>query len=129
MTEANRLVPRGRLRLLPAWLHHYRRDQAIQDGIAGLVVTVLLVPQSLAYSMLAGLPPHVGMYASILPLLAYAVFGSSMTLAVGPVAVASLMTASALAPFAAQGSPEYLSLAILLAVLRSEEHTSELQSR
>ena len=67
--------------------------------------------------MLAGLPPHVGMYASILPLLAYAAFGSSMTLAVGPVAVASLMTASALAPFAAQGSPECLSLAILLAIL------------
>ena len=104
-------------RWLPAWLQHYRRDQATQDGIAGLVVTVLLVPQSLAYAMLAGLPPHVGMYASILPLLAYAAFGSSMTLAVGPVAVASLMTASALAPFAAQGSPECLSLAILLAIL------------
>ena len=104
-------------RWLPAWLQQYRRDQATQDGIAGLVVTVLLVPQSLAYAMLAGLPPHVGMYASILPLLAYAAFGSSMTLAVGPVAVASLMTASALAPFAAQGSPEYLSLAILLAIL------------
>ena len=116
MTQA-RLVPQGRPRWLPAWLQQYRREQAIQDGIAGLVVTVLLVPQSLAYAMLAGLPPHVGMYASILPLLAYAAFGSSMTLAVGPVAVASLMTASALAPFAAQGSPEYLSLAILLAVL------------
>ena len=117
MTEANRVVPSSRPRWLPAWLQQYRREQAIQDGIAGLVVTVLLVPQSLAYAMLAGLPPHVGMYASILPLLAYAAFGSSMTLAVGPVAVASLMTASALAPFAAQGSPEYLSLAILLAVL------------
>ena len=117
MTQANRVVQRGRPRWLPAWLQQYRREQAIQDGIAGLVVTVLLVPQSLAYAMLAGLPPHVGMYASILPLLAYAAFGSSMTLAVGPVAVASLMTASALAPFAAQGSPEYLSLAILLAVL------------
>ena len=117
MTEANRVVPRDRPRWLPAWLRQYRREQAIQDGIAGLVVTVLLVPQSLAYAMLAGLPPHVGMYASILPLLAYAAFGSSMTLAVGPVAVASLMTASALAPFAAQGSPEYLALAILLAVL------------
>ena len=116
MTQANRLAPQ-RSRWLPAWLQHYRREQAMQDGIAGLVVTVLLVPQSLAYAMLAGLPPHVGMYASILPLLAYAAFGSSMSLAVGPVAVASLMTASALAPFAAQGSPEYLSLAILLAML------------
>ena len=117
MTHANRVVSRGGPRWMPAWLQQYRREQAIQDGIAGLVVTVLLVPQSLAYAMLAGLPPHVGMYASILPLLAYAAFGSSMTLAVGPVAVASLMTASALAPFAAQGSPEYLALAILLAVL------------
>ena len=104
-------------RWAPLWLQRYRPAQAVQDGIAGMVVTVLLVPQSLAYAMLAGLPPHVGMYASILPLLAYAAFGSSMTLAVGPVAVASLMTASALAPFAAQGSAEYLSLAILLAVL------------
>ena len=93
MTQANRAMPQGRPRWLPAWLQQYRREQAIQDGLAGLVVTVLLVPQSLAYAMLAGLPPHVGMYASILPLLAYAVFGSSMTLAVGPVAVASLMTA------------------------------------
>ncbi len=107
MTQGDRGFHRGRTRWLPAWLQHYRRSQGIQDGIAGLVVTVLLVPQSLAYAMLAGLPPHVGMYASILPLLAYAAFGSSMTLAVGPVAVASLMTASALAAIAVQGSPEY----------------------
>ncbi len=117
MTPANSKAPLSPRRLAPVWLQHYRREQAIQDGIAGVVVTVLLVPQSLAYAMLAGLPPHVGMYASILPLLAYAAFGSSMTLAVGPVAVASLMTASALAPFAVQGSAEYVSLAILLAVL------------
>ena len=102
---------------LPAWLRHYRRDQALRDGVAGLVVTVLLVPQSLAYAMLAGLPPHVGMYASMLPLLAYAWLGSSMTLAVGPVAVAALMTASALTPLAAPGSSEYLVLAVLLALL------------
>lgn len=78
---------------------------------------MLLVPQSLAYAMLAGLPPHVGMYATILPLLAYAAFGSSMTLSVGPVAVASLMTATALAPLAAQGTPEYVALAGMLALL------------
>ena len=58
MTEANRVVPAGGPRWLPAWLQQYRREQAIQDGIAGLVVTVLLVPQSLAYAMLAGLPPQ-----------------------------------------------------------------------
>ncbi len=117
MSEPNAGAPPRWVRALPAWLRHYRRDQAMQDGIAGLVVTVLLVPQSLAYAMLAGLPPHVGLYASILPLIAYAAFGSSMTLAVGPVAVASLMTASALAPLAAQGSAEYLALAIVLAGL------------
>ena len=62
---------------------------------ATLIVTVMLVPQSLAYAMLAGLPPQMGLYASVVPIVAYALFGTSMTLAVGPVAVASLMTASA----------------------------------
>ncbi len=102
---------------LPGWLSGYDRGKALQDGVAGLVVTILLVPQSLAYAMLAGLPPHVGLYASIVPLLAYAAFGSSMTLSVGPVAVASLMTASAIGPLAAAGSAEYLQLAILLAAI------------
>jgi sulfate permease, SulP family len=99
------------------WLHGYQSSKAMQDLVAGLVVTVLLVPQSLAYAMLAGLPPHFGMYASILPLLAYAWLGSSMTLAVGPVAVAALMTASAVTPLAAPGSALYAELAVLLAML------------
>jgi SulP family sulfate permease len=77
----------------------------------------MLIPQSLAYAMLAGVPPEIGLYASILPLIAYALLGSSMTLAVGPVAVVSLMTASALTPLATQGTPEYLAMAILLALL------------
>src|SRR3546814_1142330 len=81
----------------------------------------MLIPQSLAYALLAGLPPVVGLYASILPLVAYALFGTSRTLAVGPVAVLSLMTASAAGAVAAQGTAEYLEA-------RSEEHTSELQS-
>ena len=84
---------------------------------AGLIVTVMLIPQSLAYALLAGLPPEMGLYASILPIVAYALFGSSMTLAVGPVAVASLMTASALQPLAAAGSAQYISLAITLSLL------------
>ncbi len=104
-------------KLLPPWLAAYQRPWLAGDLTAGMVVTVMLIPQSLAYAMLAGLPPAVGLYASVLPLLAYALFGSSMTLAVGPVAVASLMTASALAPLALPGSPEYLSMAILLALL------------
>ncbi len=103
--------------LLPAWLKRYQRSWLAGDLTAGFVVTVMLIPQSLAYAMLAGLPPQVGLYASVLPLFAYAAFGSSMTLAVGPVAVASLMTASALAPLALPGSPEYLALAILLALM------------
>ncbi|MGB4346517.1 MAG: SulP family inorganic anion transporter, partial [Burkholderiaceae bacterium] len=103
--------------LVPAWLQHYQRQWLSGDLTAGLIVTVMLIPQSLAYAMLAGLPPEMGLYASILPLFAYALFGTSMSLAVGPVAVASLMTASALTPLAAVGSPEYISLAVLLALL------------
>jgi SulP family sulfate permease len=102
---------------LPNWLRQYQRPWLAGDLTAGLIVTVMLIPQSLAYAMLAGLPPQVGLYASILPLLAYAFFGSSMTLAVGPVAVASLMTASALSPLAAPGSDTYVALAVLLALM------------
>ena len=78
------------------WGRRYNRASAAQDGLAALIVTLMLIPQSLAYAMLAGLPPEVGLYASVAPLLLYAVFGTSRVLAVGPVAVASLMTASAL---------------------------------
>ncbi|EKF75763.1 sulfate transporter [Alcanivorax hongdengensis A-11-3] len=99
------------------WLRHYNRQTAAADGVAAVIVTIMLIPQSLAYAMLAGLPPEVGLYASILPLVAYAVFGSSRTLAVGPVAVASLMTAAAAGEVASTGSPEYLAAAIILAVL------------
>lgn len=102
---------------LPQWLREYQRPWLSGDLTAGLIVTVMLIPQSLAYAMLAGLPPQIGLYASILPLLAYAFFGSSMTLAVGPVAVASLMTASALTPLAAPGSESYIMLAVLMALM------------
>ena len=106
-------------RLLPAleWLSHYRRTDAISDGMAALIVTVMLIPQSLAYAMLAGLPAEVGLYASMLPLLGYALFGSSRTLAVGPVAVASLMTAAAVSKVAEPGTDQYLAAAMILAVL------------
>lgn len=99
------------------WLPDYNRQTAAQDGVAAIIVTIMLIPQSLAYAMLAGLPPEVGLYASILPLVAYALFGTSRTLAVGPVAVASLMTAAAASEIAAAGSAEYLTAAILLATL------------
>jgi len=89
--------------------------------VAAIIVTVMLIPQSLAYALLAGLPAYVGLYASILPLMVYAVFGTSRTLSVGPVAVASLMTAAALAPLAEVGSPEYLAGAVLLAGIDATE--------
>ena len=104
-------------RLLPAWLAGYGSTEFRHDLIAGLVVVVMLVPQSLAYALLAGLPAQAGLYASILPICAYALFGSSRTLAVGPVAVVSLMTASALTPLATAGSAEYATLALYLAGL------------
>lgn len=76
------------------WAKHYDRNKCGADLLAAIIVTIMLIPQSLAYAMLAGLPPETGLYASILPLLLYAVFGTSSTLAVGPVAVISLMTAA-----------------------------------
>ena len=99
------------------WLAHYSTEKLSDDTVAAVIVTIMLIPQSLAYAMLAGLPPEVGLYASILPLIAYAIFGSSMTLAVGPVAVVSLMTAAAVSQVAAPGSSAYLGAAIVLALL------------
>lgn len=93
------------------WAAHYDRRTALQDGLAASIVTLMLIPQGLAYAMLAGLPAVHGLYASILPLLAYAVFGSSRTLAVGPVAVVALMTAATLGPLFPAGSAEYLGAA------------------
>lgn len=106
-------------RLLPClgWLHRYEREAAGRDALAAVIVTLMLIPQSLAYAMLAGLPPVTGLYASILPLLAYTLFGTSSALAVGPVAVISLMTAAALGPLFTVGSPDYVAAALLLALL------------
>ncbi|MFM7657587.1 MAG: SulP family inorganic anion transporter [Burkholderiaceae bacterium] len=102
---------------MPEWVKQYRRAWLSGDLAAGLIVSVMLIPQSLAYALLAGLPPQVGLYASVLPLVAYALLGSSMTLAVGPVAIISLMTASALTPLAVAGSGEYVALAMMLALM------------
>lgn len=99
------------------WGARYDRATMSSDMMAALIVTIMLIPQSLAYAMLAGLPPEVGIYASIAPLVAYALFGSSRVLAVGPVAVASLMTASAVGQFASSGSPQYWEAALILAFL------------
>lgn len=95
----------------------YNRAAFQSDCIAAVVVTLLLVPQSLAYASLAGLTPEIGLYASILPLLLYAVFGTSRVLAVGPVAVVSLMTATAIGGLAEPGSDHYGQIAVTLAFL------------
>ncbi len=109
----------GLTRYLPIlqWSREYGKEAAANDLMAAVIVTIMLIPQSLAYALLAGLPPVVGLYASILPLAAYTVFGTSRTLAVGPVAVVSLMTASAAGAVAAQGTEQYLQAAIMLAML------------
>ncbi|MGJ8673926.1 SulP family inorganic anion transporter [Rubritalea sp.] len=99
------------------WGAEYNRQTMVNDLIVACIVTVMLIPQSLAYAMLAGLPPQVGLYASMAPLLMYAIFGTSRTLAVGPVAVASLMTAAAAGTIASQGAPEYLGAAIAMAMV------------
>ncbi|MEE4211593.1 MAG: SulP family inorganic anion transporter, partial [Parvularcula sp.] len=99
------------------WARGYTGSMAANDLLAASIVTIMLIPQSLAYALLAGLPPQIGLYASILPLVAYAVFGTSRTLAVGPVAVVSLLTAAAVGEVAARGSAEYLRAAIMLAFL------------
>lgn len=99
------------------WGRKYSRETFANDMMAAVIVTIMLIPQSLAYALLAGLPPQIGLYASILPLIAYAIFGTSRTLAVGPVAVLSLMTAAAAGRIAEQGSPDYIAAALLLAFL------------
>ena len=99
------------------WGRRYNGNLLASDLVAASIVTIMLIPQSLAYALLAGLPPVVGLYASILPLLAYALFGTSRTLAVGPVAVVSLMTATAAGGVAAEGSPEFAAAALILAML------------
>lgn len=99
------------------WGLNYSGKIAVNDLVVALIVSIMLVPQSLAYAQLAGLPPEVGLYASMAPLIIYAIFGTSRSLSVGPVAVTSLMTLAAVAPIAAQGSPEYLEAAMTLALL------------
>ena len=99
------------------WGRNYDRDALGGDLLAAVIVTIMLIPQSLAYALLAGLPAEMGLYASILPLIAYALLGSSRTLSVGPVAVVSLMTAAAIGRFAEQGTAEYLAAAMALALL------------
>jgi len=106
-------------RLVPAisWLKSYDKKNLSSDLMAGLIVAVMLIPQGMAYALLAGLPPVVGLYASTIPLIIYALFGSSRQLAVGPVAIVSLLTLSGVSLIAEPGSTEFIALAALLALM------------
>ncbi len=103
--------------LVPTWLLRYRQSQLIFDILAGIVVGVLVIPQSLGYAVLAGLPPEYGLYASIVPVLVYAWVGSSHIQSVGPVAITAIITASSLSEYADKGAMVYASMASLLAVI------------
>ena len=112
-------IARQAARYLPVldWGRSYDRDALSSDLLAAVIVTIMLIPQSLAYALLAGLPAQMGIYASIVPIMLYAIFGTSRALAVGPVAVVSLMTAAAVGGVAVQGTPEYIVAAITLAFM------------
>lgn len=114
-----KLLPRNVIRLFPAskWLSEYRLSSFKSDLIAALIVLAMLVPQGMAYAMLAGLPPIMGIYASILPMIIYAFTGSSTTLSIGPVAIISMMVFAALNPLFPAGSAAYIEAACLLALL------------
>jgi len=112
-------APTGAAAYLPIldWGRRYDRSTLVSDLVAAVIVTLMLIPQSLAYAQLAGLPAQAGLYASIAPLVLYALLGTSRALAVGPVAVVSLMTASTVGGFAAQGTAPYAAIALTLAFL------------
>ncbi|MFC4334971.1 SulP family inorganic anion transporter [Salininema proteolyticum] len=128
MTRPETDYPRQRIagpsRLLPllGWFHDYRRPHLARDTAAGLTVAAVLVPQSMAYAALAGLPPSAGIHAAVVPLAAYAAVGSSGTVSIGPSAITAMVTASVLAPLA-DGSPgRYTVLAGALALLVGAVH-------
>ena len=103
---------------LPEWLPELKNRNVLRaDFIAGLTVALILIPQSMAYAQLAGMPAYYGLYASLLPTMIAAFFGSSRQLATGPVAMVSLMTAAALEPLATAGSEAFIAYALLLALM------------
>ncbi|MFW8637455.1 SulP family inorganic anion transporter [Cribrihabitans pelagius] len=111
------LPPLARYLPILDWGRRYDRAQFTGDMVAAVIVTIMLIPQSLAYALLAGMPPEAGIYASIAPIVLYAVFGTSRALAVGPVAVVSLMTAAAVGNIAESGTAGYVTAALTLAFL------------
>ncbi len=111
-------------RVLPilVWAPQYERKNFRSDLAAGVTVGAMLVPQAMAYALLAGLPPEVGLYAATVPVVIYALFGTSRQLAVGPVAIVSLLTATALAPIVEEGTAGYLAAAAMLAIMVGAAH-------
>lgn len=107
----------GRYLPFTRWLFHYRRADLPSDLVAGIVTAIMLIPQSMAYAQLAGLPPQVGLYASVVPLIIYALLGTSGQLSVGPVAITSLLVFSGVSALAEPGSARYLQLVLLLALI------------
>lgn len=107
------------LRLFPflAWPAQWSAASLRADLLAGLGVALVMVPQSLAYTQLAGMPPHIGLYAALLPTVVGALFGSCAQLSTGPVALSSMLTAAALSAYAAPGTPDFIELAVALSVL------------
>lgn len=107
----------GRYLPFTHWMRHYRRDDLPNDLVAGIVTAIMLIPQSMAYAQLAGLPPQIGLYASVVPLIIYALLGSSGQLSVGPVAITSLLVFSGVSVLAEPGSASYIQLVLLLALM------------
>ncbi len=99
------------------WLPNYNKKWLKDDVGAGLTVGVMLIPQGMAYASIAGLPAVYGLYASIIPIIIYALFGTSRQLAVGPVAMVSLLTATAIGSFEGLSTTDYIAYAFLLALL------------
>ena len=106
-------------KFIPAleWIPHYKKTDLSGDLSAGLIVAIMLIPQGMAYALLAGLPPVIGLYASTIPLLIYALFGTSKQLAVGPVAIVSLLVLTGVSTLAKPGSEEYIALVLLLMLM------------
>lgn len=113
-TEANSLDVRRYLPFLD-WLLHYDTKHLSGDVIAGIIVAVMLVPQGVAYALLAGLPPEVGLYASIAPLIIYGLLGTSRSLAVGPTAMVSLLVATGIGGLNPANTTQYVEMALILA--------------
>src|SRR5210317_2132724 len=99
------------------WFKDYSGEKLRLDAVAGITVAMVLIPQSMAYAQLAGLPAYYGLYAAFLPPMIASLFGSSRQLATGPVAVVSLMSAASLEPLATAGSPEFIAYSIVLAMV------------